>query len=235
MKSLNGKELAAVLEARAAQDLELCNIAAASVLVMQEGEVLYKNHFFAKGSCWDRIGDRTLFRLASMTKPITGVATMLLVEKGLLSLEDTVDRFYPEFASLQILNEDGSLSKSSKKITVRDLLTHSSGIASGHASSFSDKLITPKDRESVENFVTFLSRQPLSCASPRIAWKGEEMSGRPSTRPSSRTVSASPPWTKSFCPLCPRRSWRLAARREASPDAAKRTIFCGLPCSSTAA
>ena len=43
------------------------------------------------------VSDSTLFPLASMTKPITAVATMILVDRGILSLEDTVDSFYPEF------------------------------------------------------------------------------------------------------------------------------------------
>ena len=50
----------------------------------------------------------TVFRLASMTKPITAVATLILVERGLLSLDDPVDRYLPAFKSVKIIDVQGA-------------------------------------------------------------------------------------------------------------------------------
>lgn len=77
----------------------------------------------------------TLFRLASMTKPVTSVAAMMLVEEGRLALEDPVSRYLPEFASpsVAVREVDGSvqLEPARRPLTVRDLLTHTSGISYG--------------------------------------------------------------------------------------------------------
>ena len=75
----------------------------------------------------------TLFRIASMTKPITSVAVLMLVEEGKLGLSDPVDRWLPELAKPRVLRDPaGSLARTTpapRPITVRDLLTHRSGLA----------------------------------------------------------------------------------------------------------
>lgn len=77
------------------------------------------------------VTDRTLFRLASMTKPISAFAALLLVDRGLLSLDTPIDVFLPAFKSISIVDGSGACSKPLRLPTVRDILTHSSGIASG--------------------------------------------------------------------------------------------------------
>ena len=73
----------------------------------------------------------TIFRLASMTKPITAVATMILVEECRLRLDDPIDRWLPELANRKVLRSPaGPLDDTvpaSRAITVRDLLTFRSG------------------------------------------------------------------------------------------------------------
>ncbi len=162
MKILNRDKLAALIDSRANSDIALCNIGGASILVAQAGKIVYKGHFGFEDMREKSVSDNTLFRLASMTKPITAVATMILVERGLLSLEDTVDSFYPEFSSVQIQQADGTFIPCDKKITIRNILTHSSGISCGALWQESVKKMTDKDKESVENFVDFISREPLS-------------------------------------------------------------------------
>ena len=163
MKRLDREKLAAAIEQRAERDLLEAHVGGATVMVAQAGEVVYQNHFFEKNSPWQGLGDHTLFRLASMTKPITAAATLLLVERGVLALEDTVDRFYPAFAAMQVHCADGTLTQANNKITVKSLLTHSSGIGCGAVWNANvGKWITQADKESVESYVAFLSRLPLS-------------------------------------------------------------------------
>ncbi|MEO1955968.1 MAG: serine hydrolase domain-containing protein [Gammaproteobacteria bacterium] len=75
----------------------------------------------------------SLFRIYSMSKPITGVALMILIEEGKVRLFDPVSLYIPEFATTEVLivNEDGSTSLEAikKPLTIRDLATHTSGIA----------------------------------------------------------------------------------------------------------
>jgi CubicO group peptidase (beta-lactamase class C family) len=74
----------------------------------------------------------TIFALASMTKPITAVAAMMLVEEGKLRLDEPVDRLLPELAHRKVLEDPtGPLEQvrdASRPITVRDLLTYRMGI-----------------------------------------------------------------------------------------------------------
>ncbi|MGC4053470.1 MAG: serine hydrolase domain-containing protein [Paludibaculum sp.] len=88
-----------------------------------------------------------IFRIASMTKPITGVAVMMMVEEGKIRLNDPVSRFIPEFKDMKVAmpkdsitprpagaratDPDFYLVPAYREITVRDLLTHTSGLVSG--------------------------------------------------------------------------------------------------------
>jgi CubicO group peptidase (beta-lactamase class C family) len=74
----------------------------------------------------------TLFRIASMTKPITSVAVMMLYEEGKLLLTDPVSKFIPSFKSTQVLEAGADKPVAPRRqITIRDLLSHRSGITYG--------------------------------------------------------------------------------------------------------
>ena len=90
-----------------------------------------------------------VFRIASMTKPVTGVAIMMMMEEGKLRLTDPVSKFIPEFKDMKVAvpqprqgrrrpgaGEPAAPPKfytvpAEREITIRDLLTHTSGLASG--------------------------------------------------------------------------------------------------------
>ena len=75
-----------------------------------------------------------LFWIASMTKPITGVAVLMLQDEGKLSVDDEVEKFLPEFKGQMLLatkTPDATvLKKPGRRITLRDLLTHTAGLNS---------------------------------------------------------------------------------------------------------
>ena len=89
----------------------------------------------------EAVGDRNLdsdeklsvdqiVRIYSMSKPITSAAVMQLVEQGHLGIDDPVSMYVPEFSEVKIL-VDGEKKSPRREITIRDLLTHTSGIAYG--------------------------------------------------------------------------------------------------------
>jgi CubicO group peptidase (beta-lactamase class C family) len=83
---------------------------------------------------WQGLGYRrdAIFQIYSMTKPITSVAALLLLEEGRLQLEDPVSRFLPEFANMQVLEAGkDSPRPAARPITIRHLLTHTAGFAAG--------------------------------------------------------------------------------------------------------
>jgi CubicO group peptidase (beta-lactamase class C family) len=74
----------------------------------------------------------TMFRIASMTKPITSVAVMMLYEEGKLFLTDPVSKFIPAFKGQQVLEQGADKPVPARRQTnIRDLLTHRSGITYG--------------------------------------------------------------------------------------------------------
>ena len=100
------------------------------VLVARKGNIVY-NKSFSKNSA----KNNSLYRIASMTKPITSVAIMMLIERGQLKLADPVSLYIPEFKKSKVLNDNASdkkipyiLVNAEREITVKDLLTHTSGI-----------------------------------------------------------------------------------------------------------
>jgi len=74
----------------------------------------------------------TIFRLASMTKPVTGAAVMILVQEGKIAVSDPLAKYIPEFAEMEVLvqNEEGAFNTvpADKPITIEHLLTHTSGL-----------------------------------------------------------------------------------------------------------
>ena len=77
----------------------------------------------------------TIFRIASMTKPITSVAALRLVDEGRVALSDPIARYAPEFSRMRVLRSpDGQLDETDpaeRLITFEDLLTHRAGLTYG--------------------------------------------------------------------------------------------------------
>jgi CubicO group peptidase (beta-lactamase class C family) len=104
-------------------------------LVTDRRRVLYQGAFgVADISTGRALTADALFRIASMTKPITSMAAMQLIEQGLFSLDDPVEKYLPEFANLKVFEwfdattGDYRLRPASRPPAVRHILTHTSGL-----------------------------------------------------------------------------------------------------------
>jgi CubicO group peptidase (beta-lactamase class C family) len=113
----------------------------AVTLVARKGKVVHlETHGLADVEAAKPMREDTLFALASMTKPVTAVAMLMLVEEGKLVLSDPVSKFIPEFKhpKVAVWNLPGDpagaglrLVAAHREITIRDLLTHTAGLANG--------------------------------------------------------------------------------------------------------
>lgn len=111
-------------------------LAGAATLVWQDGRVLH-----AAGTGWRDIERRlpverdSLFRIASMTKPVTCVAALMLLDEGRFALDDPITRWAPEFAQMRVLRPSATsldqTDPAQRAITFEDLLTHRSGLTYG--------------------------------------------------------------------------------------------------------
>lgn len=76
------------------------------------------------------MGKDSMFWIASMTKPMTAMGVMMLVEEGKVQLDDPLEKFVPEFKGIQVKTAQGLVAPR-RLVTVQDLLTHTSGIDTG--------------------------------------------------------------------------------------------------------
>lgn len=107
----------------------------ATGIIIKNGVVVYDNAFgFSDIASAKAMKRDQIFRIASMTKPIVAVAVMMLVEKGLIGLDDPISNYIPEFKKPQVLTSyfitTGSYSSvpAKNEITIRQLLNQTSGI-----------------------------------------------------------------------------------------------------------
>jgi CubicO group peptidase (beta-lactamase class C family) len=103
----------------------------ASVLVRRDGaEAYYAEAGFQDVERREPVKRDTIFRIYSMTKPVTAAAVMVLCDAGKVALDDPVARHVPELASLSVLvrrEGDRTVTTPARQATVRDLLTHTAG------------------------------------------------------------------------------------------------------------
>ncbi|MDT5348299.1 MAG: hypothetical protein QOH91_1586, partial [Mycobacterium sp.] len=125
------------LDANQAAIREVCDaglLAGAVTVVWQRGEVLQINEIgYRDVVAGLPMQKDTLFRIASMTKPVTVAAAMSLVDEGKLALQDPIARWTPELADVRVLDDPrGPLDRThpaTRPILIEDLLTHTSGLA----------------------------------------------------------------------------------------------------------
>lgn len=151
------------------------------LLVARRGEVA---HFSAFGMAdverKTPLKEDTIFRIYSMTKPITSVATMMLVEQGLIALDDPVARYIPEWKNLGVYQggfmETFRTERPERPMLIVDLLRHTSGLTYGFQQSTNvdaayrkHKIGEIEKHGTLEEMVQKLATLPLEF-SPGTAW-----------------------------------------------------------------
>lgn len=180
------------------------NVAGVVTIVARRGRIA---HFEAQGSMDIDAGTPmvkdAIFRLASTSKPITGVAVMMLVEEGTIRLTDPISRFIPEFADLNkvaVARPGGpgrggrgggaaggrgrgapppeyDLVTANREITIRDLLTHGSGLVSGGLGSQMAATLAPQEPgDTLATHIPKLAAVPLDFQ-PGTLWRYSGQAG----------------------------------------------------------
>lgn len=108
-------------------------LAGISVMVVKNNETVLRKEFgYADIKNQKPVEDNTIFRIFSMTKPITAAALMTLYDEGKFQLDDKVSKYIPEFENTPVYNpETKELEPQENKMTIRHLLTHTSGLTYG--------------------------------------------------------------------------------------------------------
>ena len=123
-------EIAKIVEA----ELDSQHLVGMEVLVMREGKIAYQQQFgYAKLETKEPLGPGRIYRLASMTKPVTAVAALILMEEQQFELDDPISNIIPEFEHLSVLDSikpsgEYTTVAAKREVSFRDLFTHTSGI-----------------------------------------------------------------------------------------------------------
>lgn len=149
------------------------------VLIARRGRAAYLHRYGLRDvEAGLPIEDDTIFRIYSMTKPITSVGVMMLYERGLLQLDDPASAYIPGFERLEVFESGDAVNyqtvPAEREMTIRDLLTHTSGLTYGHTrvhpldEMYRKRDLLGKDR-SLAAFVDQLKELPL-LFSPGARW-----------------------------------------------------------------
>jgi len=166
------------------EDTESKKISGAVVMIARDGKVVYDEAF--------GMPEDSIFRLYSMTKPLTGVAVLILMEEGKLRLSDPVSDYLPVLKNPKVVTEtvDSQGRRNTytvpakREITIHDLLTHTSGISYGIGNSAAEQAMLKAGlgvslgdvdnplsvRMTDQQFVTELAKLPLMFQ-PGTSWE----------------------------------------------------------------
>lgn len=164
MKILNEQILRTQIRKTIENDIREEKVGGVAVAVMQNGKTIYQD-CFSNEKLGVNVTESTMFRLASMTKPITTVAVLMLVDRGMLSLDMPIFQILPEFENMYIgrLHENNieNVSLAKTQITIRHLLSHCSGLGSGPVGDVIRMNIPANERTSLKKVTEYYAQNPL--------------------------------------------------------------------------
>ena len=151
------------------------DISGAVTLVARKGRIAHlEAHGLMNLESKKPMATDAIFRIASMSKPITGVAILMLMEDGKVRLNDPVSKFIPEFKEMKVaVLKDPAPGRpastppefytvpAGREITIRDLLTHTSGLVSGPIGTREAAKISRKPGETLADYIPRLGAVPL--------------------------------------------------------------------------
>ena len=153
----------------------------AQLVIARDGQPVHYTKLGSMGDDKRELRDDALFRIASMTKPVTSIAFMQLVEQCEVALEEPVTRIFPEFADLKVYAGGGGAipfapGKPASAMRFVDLLTHMSGLTYGlqnrnniDAAYRENNFDFARDHLDSDAFIEKLSKLPLEFA-PGTGW-----------------------------------------------------------------
>jgi CubicO group peptidase (beta-lactamase class C family) len=150
---------AAEIDAYLADAVRTTKIPGLVALVVDADRPLYTGAFGRQNVANDvAMANDTIFRIASMTKPVTSAAVMMLVQEGDVSLDDPISEYLPAFEDARVIEGFDAAAKTyssrpaARPITIRHLLTHTSGLGYGFSNHTLAALVGPTPGASVTQF-----------------------------------------------------------------------------------
>jgi CubicO group peptidase (beta-lactamase class C family) len=168
----------------------------AVTLVARDGQIAHlKAHGLMDVEAGEPMVEDGIFGIMSMTKPVIGAAILMMMDEGKVRLQDPVSRFIPEWENMVVGvrqagqagpfggGPGGAQSEPryytvpvARPVTVRDLLTHSSGVVSGTISNFANRAVAAGPRDTLADYIPRLGNVPLEFQ-PGTRWAYSAQAG----------------------------------------------------------
>jgi len=178
------------------RNIDAGNFAGAVTLVARHGRIAhFETHGMMDLDAKKPMAKDAIFRIMSMTKPIVGVSVLMLLEEGKIRLDDRVSKFIPQLKDLKVAIPLPSMPASpfeppsqkpqdpgfytipaDREITIRDLLTHTSGVVSGSISMSQNAKVINKQGETLADYIPRLASVPLDFQ-PGAKWAYSAQAG----------------------------------------------------------
>ncbi len=144
---------------RIAEDVRSQRVCGAAVAVLQHGEMIYRADFgYQHPGSDEQLRSDAIFRIASMTKPVTAVAILILAQRGKLNLQDEVAKYLPQYARIPM----ASGGYNTVPLTIWHLLTHTSSMeADAGYRETARYQIAPEHNKTIEGAVNYYATLPL--------------------------------------------------------------------------
>ena len=163
MKKIDAELLDKRLSKTAEEQIASEDLGAAEMIVKQEGKTVFHKLFGKASVDGPALPPNSVFRLASMTKPVTALAVLLALDDGKVDLMDPVSDYIPHFAHMTVGHEENGevvIDKASAgTVRVYHLLSHISGIGSG---SVLAPLLSKQPQTSLKDVAEYYGRMPLA-------------------------------------------------------------------------
>tara|TARA_B100001250_G_scaffold138986_1_gene119035 strand:+ start:269 stop:1453 length:1185 start_codon:yes stop_codon:yes gene_type:complete len=130
------------------------------MLVFQNGKPIYEHVFNSHRNGDKDITENTLFPIASLTKPITIVAVMILAEQGLLDINTAIKEYLPVFSNIKVKN-DNAVEGAKNDLLVHHLMAHRSGYSYNYPKSPDSPLPRQGRFRNLEEYVNVVAETPL--------------------------------------------------------------------------
>ena len=168
-------------------------ITGAVTAVARRGRVVhFETHGFRDPNAKTPMPKDAIFRMASSSKPVTGVAVLMLVEEGRIRLSDPVSTYIPEFKNMKVAVPKNGMTEqearranggkpevdliaANREITIEDLMTHTSGLQSGGLGNLSTPVPRGKE-ETLASYIPKLAASPLDFQ-PGTRWSYSALAG----------------------------------------------------------
>ena len=175
MKQLNAEKLNSVLLARLNDNIALGKVGGAKLIVRQDGKTLCKLEAGYQNVLTEEpIKNDAVFRMASMTKPVTAVAALVAEDMGLFKMDDLVSDYLPQFENMCVAEIKGGKVAAGKKsevpLRIWHMLSHASGMMA--ATEIGLALEAQKPDEAYKTLATMVEH----CASQPLAYEPESYS-----------------------------------------------------------